>query len=95
MDSVAIAGMIFSLLAIMMIGGFILLFPLSRRLGAVLEQRLREKDSAEASAEQIEELRRAVRSLEAEVRALSERQAFTDSLLDVPERPELEPGQRA
>lgn len=37
LEPVALAGMIFSLLVILLIGGFILLYPLSRRLGALLE----------------------------------------------------------
>ncbi|HEX7050550.1 MAG TPA: hypothetical protein VF188_10140 [Longimicrobiales bacterium] len=80
MDETALAGMIFTLLLAMIVGGFILLFPLSRRLAAVLEQRLREQ-RAEPDPEGLEALRNAVHALEAEVHALVERQAFVDSLL--------------
>lgn len=90
MDEMAIAGMIFSLLCLLIIGGFILLYPLSRRLGDFLEQRIHERRAGVgvdgASEADLAELRRALRSLEQEVSTLAERQRFVEGLLDAPER---------
>lgn len=84
-DVTAIAGMVFSLLVLMMIGGCILLFPLTRRLGAYLEQRLEQGKGATDQGE-IRQLRAAVGALQSEVERLAERQEFTDSLLSAPSR---------
>lgn len=81
LEPVALAGMIFSLLVILLIGGFILLYPLSRRLGALLEQRLTAKPSA-GDGRELAQLRDALRALQAEVHRIGERQAFTESLLE-------------
>lgn len=75
-----VAGMLFTLLFVGMIGGFVLLLPLSRRLGAYLEQRL-EQGKGGAGDEEARQLRAAVLSLQAEVEKLAERQEFTESLL--------------
>lgn len=80
LEPVALAGMIFSLLVILLIGGFILLYPLSRRLGALLEQRL--SASPSPGNREVAQLRDAVRALQAEVQRIGERQAFTESLLE-------------
>lgn len=85
MDPVILAGMIFSLVVLLMIGGFILMFPLTRRLAQLLEQRLREKSTAAADSEQIAALRTTIDALEARVEALTERQGFVDSLLERPQ----------
>lgn len=81
MDPMAIAGMLFTLVLAAMVGGFILLFPVTRRLGAFLEQRLRGRLGEEAPAAEVRRLESAVRSLQQEFDRLSERQAFTESLL--------------
>lgn len=73
-------GMIFVLLIIAMVGGFILVFPLSRRLAAYLEQRLQSGTKAADDAE-LKRIRTALVSLQAEIERLSERQEFTESLL--------------
>lgn len=85
MDSNALAGMIFTLVLTGLIGGFILIHPLTKRLGALMESKLRaEKDGAPAA--EVRKLAEAVRSLEMEVRSLRERQEFTDKLLAPRER---------
>jgi hypothetical protein len=86
----ALAGMIFVLILVAMVGGFILLLPISRRLGRLMDVRLEEKRGAGRS-EELEELRRAVLALESEVSSLAERQHFTDQLLQGNERDRLEP----
>lgn len=85
MDPIPIAGMIFSLLTIMMIGGFILLFPITRRLGAYLEQRL-DQGKRGADGAELRQLRASLAALQSEVERLAERQEFTDSLLAAPQR---------
>ena len=81
MEPMALAGMLFVLVLIAMIGGFILLIPISRRLGRVLDAWLLEKRGG-VNQEELIQLRQAVQSLEAEVTSLAERQQFTDRLLE-------------
>ena len=81
MDMLPIAGMLFSLLFFGMIAGFILLFPISRRMGALLEQKVKGKLDDDRALEEVKRLEATVRSLQEEVERLVDRQAFTDSLL--------------
>ena len=80
MDPNALAGMVFTLILVGMVGGFILVRPITRRLGALLEQRLNSQASSLSPAD-VRKLREAVESLRAELDQLSERQAFTEALL--------------
>jgi hypothetical protein len=90
MDPNALAGMIFTVILSLLIGGFILLFPLSRRLGLLLEAKIQERKRIPgASVEELENLRSAIQSLEAEVRLLAERQEFTEQLVARKERQQL------
>ncbi len=82
MDPVIPAAMVFVLLIILMIGGTVLLYPLSRQLGRYLENRLREGEPPGPADADIAALHDAIRALEAEVSALADRQSFTESLLD-------------
>ena len=86
MDPMGIAGMLFTLILAAMVGGFILLFPVSRRLGAYLEQRLKGHLSDDRSAAEIRRLESAVRAMQEELERISERQTFTESLLEDRER---------
>lgn len=86
-DGTAVAGMIFSLLCLLIIGGTILVYPLTRRLGELMEQRLEERRMGRGPGDGVEvaelrELKAAVRSLEAEVARLSEKQGFVEGLLE-------------
>jgi hypothetical protein len=81
MDPMPIVSMLFTLVLAAMVGGFILLFPISRRLGAYLEQRLEGRLGGDGSAAERRQLESAVRSLQREIERLSERQAFTEALL--------------
>jgi len=83
MDPEMIAVMIFFLVALAMTGGFILLFPISRRLGQFLEFRMTQKGRLE-DQERTELLLRAVESLRDDVARLAERQDFTERLLEKP-----------
>jgi hypothetical protein len=93
MDQNAVAGMIFTLLSIMLIGGFILLYPVTRHLGKLIEQKTKagagEVPDAPAEGE-IVQLRELIRDLEAEVGRLSERQDFFEKLLAEPGRKQPE-----
>lgn len=87
-DPTVLFGMIFSLLCLLLIGGFILAFPAARRLGNVLDA-WAESRRGEGSPEEIAELRREVRSLRSQLEAtrdrlttVAERQEFTERLLE-------------
>jgi hypothetical protein len=82
MDPMGIAGMVFTLIFTGMIGGFILLRPVSRQLGLLLESKLQQNRSPDKQAiDKIENLTESVRMLEAEVRLLSDRLEFNEKLL--------------
>lgn len=83
MDPVIGFGMIFTVVVVAMLGGFILMFPLTRRLADVLEKRLLAEERA-AGPEQLAALAQAVEALRDEVERLSERQDFTERLLEKP-----------
>lgn len=84
MDPLILGGMIFSLVVLLLIGGFTLLFPLTRRLAAVLEKRYLTDGAEGANSEEIAALRRAVQALRGEVEQIGERQDFTEKLLERP-----------
>lgn len=86
MDIVPLAGMLFSLLMVLIIAGSILMFPIMRRLGRLLEMRIEERwkgPGAEAlPSADLAALSEAVQELQAEVNRLTERQEFTERLLE-------------
>lgn len=82
MDIIALAGMLFSLLVVLIIAGSILMFPIMRRLGRLIEVRIEERRSGTVPAEDMQALLESVRALEAEVLRLTDRQAFTERLLE-------------
>lgn len=84
MDPVIAAGMIFSLIVVAMIGGVILLFPITRRLGQFLEYRMSEKGRLR-DREEMERILQALHALRDDVAALAERQDFTERLLEKPQ----------
>jgi hypothetical protein len=77
-------GMIFTLILVMLLGGFILLFPLSRRLGDLLESKVSDSKSRGLPEEELRRLWDVIHGLEGEVRRLSERQQFTERMLERP-----------
>lgn len=94
MDTEQLAGMIFSIILLVLFGGFILLFPISRRLGKVLETRLLQDDRAGADPHAVAQLHEAVRSLEGAVRRLNERQEFVETLIGADDRTALPPNEQ-
>jgi hypothetical protein len=81
MDPMALAGMIFTLIVLMLIGGFVLLFPLSRRMGLLMEQRLADRAARSGGDAELAQLREGLRAVQDELLRLSERQEFTESLV--------------
>jgi hypothetical protein len=78
----AMAGMIFTLLFTVVIGGVILLYPITRRLGAFLEAKLEDRHTPDTRlANEVAALGEAVRGMESELRAIAEKQEFTERLL--------------
>ena len=90
MDPDLIPLMIFTLILVAMIGGFVILLPITRRLGAFLEYRMSGKDRL-GDAEDREVLLRAIESLRDDVARLAERQDFTERLLRKPDGAEKKP----
>ena len=76
-----IAGMIFTLIMLGMILGFILVLPVARKLAAYLEQRLQANAPNQVQPGELIQLQEAIQALQEEVERISDRQTFTDSLL--------------
>jgi hypothetical protein len=91
MDPNALAGMAFTLILTALVGGFILLYPISRRLGQLLESKLQNKNGPELTPDQVETLQDALSSLQGDVRRLTERQDFLEKLLSPDKRAALPP----
>lgn len=90
-DPFMLAAFTFTLLVILLIGGFVIAFPVTRRLGALLEEWVEERRRAKLGAGDAEELHRRLADvrdrldrLEKHVELVSERQRFTESLLEGP-----------
>lgn len=95
MDPNALAGMIFTLLLFALIGGFIVLLPVTKRLGTLIESKLDEKKHEELPPQALDELVGVIRDLELQVRRLADRQEFTEQLLESGDRERLIKGRRA
>jgi type VI protein secretion system component VasK len=76
----------FVLLLVLLVGGFIVLFPLTRQLGAYLEMQLEKRREQSVETASLEAIQRELRQLSDQLRDLAERQSFTDELLA--QRPE-------
>ncbi len=87
MDPFLLQAMIFSIVVMVLLGGFTLLFPLTRQLGKILDKKYLEDRTDGTNAEEVAALRRAVQALTGDVERLSEQQEFTEKLLERP-RPE-------
>jgi cell division protein FtsB len=80
MDMTAIAAMITSVVLVALIGGIIMLAPITRRLALLLEQKLQDRQSGQSSDE-VRALRQRMQFVEEELRILNERQQFTEELI--------------
>ena len=89
MDLNAIAGMIFTLVLALLIGGFILLYPLSKRLGLFLESKLEKSSrfSPGLTAADVEALRATLTTLQADMQRIADRQDFMEQLLRSKQEP--------
>ena len=83
MDPLIGMSMVFTVVILALIGGFVLLYPVTRRLASVLEKRML-ADKPAPDDEQVLALTRAVESLREQVERLGERQDFTEKLLEAP-----------
>ena len=84
MDPYILQVMIFVVVILVVVGGFAMLFPLTRQLTAILEKRYLDDGAEDANADEVAALRRAVHALRGEVEQIGERQDFTEKLLERP-----------
>ena len=84
MDPYILQVMIFVVVILVVVGGFAMLFPLTRQLTAILEKRYLDDGAEGSNADEVAALRRAVHALRAEVEQIGERQDFTEKLLEGP-----------
>ncbi len=83
MEPMALVGMLFVLIVLAMVGGFILLVPISRRLGEVLELWLDERGKAnQIGPGEFGRIREEVATLRDEMETLTNRQDFVEKLLE-------------
>ena len=94
----AIAELIGAVVILLVIGTFILLFPLSRRLGRVLEEwiKLRQETSPDRDTlarleNEVRELRQSVEGGDQRMGLLAERQDFMESLVEAKKTAALPP----
>ncbi|MEE8447985.1 MAG: hypothetical protein V3S52_10075 [Gemmatimonadota bacterium] len=94
----AIAEIIGPVLILLVIGTFILLFPLSRRLGRVLEEWIKlrqdtspDRDTLAHLESDVREVRRFVEGVDQRVGLLAERQDFMESLIEAKKTAALPP----
>ncbi len=94
----AIAEMIGPVVIILLLGTFVLLFPLSRRLGRVLEEwiKLRQETSPDRDTlarleNEVRELRQSVEAGDQRMGLLAERQDFMESLVEAKKTAALPP----
>jgi hypothetical protein len=94
----AIAEIIGPVLILLVIGTFILLFPLSRRLGRVLEEWIKlrqdtspDRDTLARLENDVREVRRFVEGVDQRVGLLAERQDFMESLIEAKKTAALPP----
>jgi hypothetical protein len=88
-DPVILAGMIFSLVVLVLVGGFILLLPLSQRLGKLLDMWVSEKKGLADRGTDAVAMQNVLTDLSRRLEALEEQQGFLQEL--VSKRGELPP----
>lgn len=89
MDPYTAWGMIFSVVMVLIVGGFVVTFPVMRRLGNLIEEWIRERQGLRLEQGevarldgQIEQLGKALEALHAQVSLLGERQEFVENLIE-------------
>jgi len=81
MDLLPIFAMLFVLILVGMIVGSILVFPIMRRLGALIEQRLQNRLPDDVLVRELRNLASTIHSLQHQVGQLNERQAQIEARL--------------
>lgn len=81
MDWEVIAPMVVMLALIVTTGGVILLYPISKRLGQLLEAMTQEKRAGTLQKE-LAQARELMATMESRLSLLEERQSFSEALLD-------------
>lgn len=88
MDPLIAGSMVFVLVLTVLIGGFIVTFPVLRRLGALMEESIRERRASRLDSGQLGELRgeitdnrNAIETIQRQIGLLGERQEFMENLL--------------
>ena len=92
MDPVILASMIFTIIVLLLIGGFVLLLPLSLRLGKVLDIWISEHKTLTGSTDELAATNRALEGLSRRLVELEEQQGFLEEL--VSKKGELPPPER-
>lgn len=83
MDPIVIGGMVFSLVMVVLLGTFVLLYPLSRQLATLVRKRLQDPGFGNTiTREDAEKLAQAIQQLATGMEALNERQDFLEQLLE-------------
>ncbi|MGH7481451.1 MAG: hypothetical protein ACRELV_04805 [Longimicrobiales bacterium] len=94
MEPETLAGMIFTVIMLAMIGGFILLLPVSRHLSKYLEERIgggvARVGEDPGLRDELRRLSTSVHALRDELERVAERQEFTEKLLESREAGRLE-----
>jgi len=101
MDPYTLGGMIFSLIMVLIIGGFIVTFPIVRRLGGLMEEYIRERrdtrlDRGELGRVEgeLQHVREALETLRRQLDLVQERQDFMEELVERPDPARLASGHR-
>lgn len=84
--------MIMIMVVVATVGGVVLLLPLSRRLGALLEAMTREREDSPGMRRAVVQLRQSMETLEERLELLEEKQDFTEQLLGERNRKSLKGG---
>ncbi|MEE8176151.1 MAG: hypothetical protein V3T97_06035 [Gemmatimonadota bacterium] len=93
-DPFVFMAMVFSIIVLLLVGGFIVTFPIARRLGNVMEEWLRDRkemrsESSLALHAEMREMRSLLESHEARFQTMAERQQFLESLAEAREPAQL------
>jgi hypothetical protein len=83
MDPTVIGGMVFALVMAVLVGSFVLLYPLSRQLANLVRKRLQDPGFGNTiTREDAEKLAQAIQQLATGMEALNERQDFLEQLFE-------------
>jgi len=82
MDPFITGMMVFTLIVLAMVGGFVLLFPVTRRLGDVLEAWLERQSSAGLTGGELHSVLEELRSVRTQLDELASRQVSVERLLE-------------